>query len=43
MATFSTATRSTATVTADVDAVWDRVVDGDVRYRAVIDTSTLTG
>ena len=28
---------------ADVDAVWDRVVDGDVRYRAVIDTSTLTG
>ena len=28
---------------ADVDAVWDRVVDGDVRYRAVIDTSTITG
>ena len=27
---------------ADVDAVWDRVVDGDVRYRAVIDTSTIT-
>ncbi len=26
---------------ADVDAVWDRVVDGDVRYRAVIDTSTI--
>jgi uncharacterized zinc-type alcohol dehydrogenase-like protein len=28
---------------ADVDEVWDRVVAGDVRYRAVIDTSTLTG
>ena len=27
---------------ADVDAVWDRVVDGDVRYRAVIDTSTIS-
>ena len=26
----------------DVDAVWDRVVAGDVRYRAVIDTSTIT-
>jgi uncharacterized zinc-type alcohol dehydrogenase-like protein len=26
---------------SDVDAVWDRVVDGDVRYRAVIDTSTI--
>jgi uncharacterized zinc-type alcohol dehydrogenase-like protein len=30
-------------VSADeVDEVWDRVVDGDVRYRAVIDTSTIT-
>ncbi|MDF3044861.1 MAG: alcohol dehydrogenase, partial [Ornithinibacter sp.] len=27
---------------ADVDAAWDRVVDGDVRYRCVIDTSTIT-
>jgi len=27
---------------ADVNEVWDRVVDGDVRYRAVIDTSTIT-
>ena len=27
---------------ADVDEVWDRVVDGDVRYRAVIDTSTIS-
>ena len=27
---------------ADVDAAWDRVVDGDVRYRFVIDTSTIT-
>ncbi|MGL5852130.1 MAG: NAD(P)-dependent alcohol dehydrogenase [Phycicoccus sp.] len=26
---------------AEVDAVWDRVVAGDVRYRAVIDTSTI--
>ena len=30
-------------VSADeVDEVWDRVVDGAVRYRAVIDTSTIT-
>ena len=29
MATFSTATRSTATVTADVDAVWDVLTDPD--------------
>ena len=27
---------------ADVNEVWDRVVDGAVRYRAVIDTSTIT-
>jgi uncharacterized zinc-type alcohol dehydrogenase-like protein len=27
---------------ADVDAAWERVVDGDVRYRCVIDTSTIT-
>ena len=26
----------------EVDDVWDRVVAGDVRYRAVIDTSTIT-
>jgi alcohol dehydrogenase (NADP+) len=26
---------------AEVDAVWNRVVAGDVRYRAVIDTSTI--
>ena len=29
MATFSTANRSTATVTADVDAVWDVLTDPD--------------
>lgn len=28
---------------AAVDAAWDRVAAGDVRYRVVIDTSTLTG
>ncbi|MGL4744642.1 MAG: NAD(P)-dependent alcohol dehydrogenase [Dermatophilaceae bacterium] len=26
---------------ADIDGVWDRVVAGEVRYRAVIDTSTI--
>lgn len=28
---------------ADVNAAWDRVVAGDVRYRCVIDTSTIPG
>ena len=28
---------------AAVDAAWDRVVAGDVRYRCVIDTATIPG
>jgi uncharacterized zinc-type alcohol dehydrogenase-like protein len=30
-----------ATNAADVDAAWNRVVDADVRYRFVIDASTI--
>ena len=33
MATFTTANRSTATITADVDAVWDVLTDPDLVAR----------
>ena len=34
---------ATSSATRPTSTPLDRVVDGDVRYRAVIDTSTLTG